>query len=106
MKEPVLNLSTDSGQAQNAPSPLAGEGVPERGAGAGATRSRGPTCGDATVEPAKARPLPALARLRGHIPKGTLFRPPTRPWGMRPWRHAQARANPPRRIPPRARIPT
>jgi hypothetical protein len=48
-------------------------------AGAGATRSRGPSCGDATVEPAKARRLPALARLRGHIPEGTLFRPPTRP---------------------------
>ncbi len=49
------------------------------GAGAGETWSRGPTCGDATVEPAEARRPPALARLRGHIPEGTLFRPPTRP---------------------------
>ncbi len=53
-------------------------------AGAGITRSRGPTCGDATVEPAKARRPPALARLRGHIPEGALFRPPMRPLaGMR-----------------------
>jgi hypothetical protein len=50
-----------------------------QGAGAGATRSRGPIYGDATVEPAEARRPPALARLRGHIPEGTLFRPPTRP---------------------------
>ncbi len=58
-----------------------------QGAGAGATRSRGPTRGDATVEPAKARRPPALARLRGHIPEGALFRPPTRPLaGMRPRR--------------------
>jgi hypothetical protein len=55
--------------------------APERGAGAGATRSRGPTCGDATVEPAEARRPPSLARLRGRIPKGTLLRPPTRPLG-------------------------
>jgi len=40
-----------------------------QGAGAGATRSRGPTCGDATVKPAKVRRTPAFARLR----------PPTRP---------------------------
>jgi len=58
-----------------------------QGAGAGATRSRGPTGGDATVEPAKVRRLPALARLPGHIPQGTLFRPSTRPpVGMRPRR--------------------
>ena len=49
------------------------------GAGAGETWSRGPTCGDETVKPAKARRTPALARLRGHIPEGALFRPPTRP---------------------------
>ena len=41
--------------------------------------SDAPTCGDATVEPAETRRPPALARLRGHIPEGTLFRPPTRP---------------------------
>ena len=109
-------------------------GAPERGAGAGTTRSRGrhnpeqgphswgcdsgagqgaspagprastgshprgnpappsdaPTCGDATVEPAKARRPPALARLRGRIPEGTLLRPPTRPLaGMRPCRRAR-----------------
>ncbi len=37
-----------------------------------------PACGDATVELAKARQSPAYARLRGHIPEGTLFRPATR----------------------------
>ena len=37
-----------------------------------------PACGDATVEPANARSSPACARLRGHIPEGALFRPPTR----------------------------
>ncbi len=68
--------------------------APERGAGAGATRSRGPTRGDATVEPAKARRPPALARLRGHIPEGTLFRPPTRPLGMRPCRREPERVCP------------
>jgi hypothetical protein len=56
------------------------------GAGAGATRSRGLTCGDATVKPAEVRRPPALARLRGHIPEGALFRPATRPLGMRPRR--------------------
>jgi len=49
------------------------------GAGAGATWSRGPACGDATVEPAKARRCRPYARLRGQIPEGTLFRPATRP---------------------------
>jgi len=49
------------------------------GAGAGVTRSRGPACGDATVEPAKARLCRPYARLRGQIPEGTLFRPATRP---------------------------
>ena len=51
-----------------------------QGAGAGETWSRGaPRVGDATVEPAEARRPPAIARLRGHIPEGALFRPPTRP---------------------------
>jgi hypothetical protein len=48
-------------------------------AGAGVTRSRGPACGDATVEPAKARRCRPYAHLRGQIPEGTLFRPATRP---------------------------
>ena len=47
-----------------------GAGPAQRGAGAGATRSRGPTGGDATVEPAKARRPPALARLRGAAAPG------------------------------------
>ena len=50
------------------------------GAGAGETRSRGPACGDATVEPAKARRRRPHAHLRGQIPEGTLFRPATRPF--------------------------
>ncbi len=58
-----------------------------QGAGAGATRSRGPTRGDATVEPAKAR-LDRPSRVYGvRSPEGPLFRPPTRPLaGMRPRR--------------------
>ena len=57
------------------------------GAGAGATRSRGPTCGDATVEPAKARPHRPL-RVSGvtsqREPCSALRRAPL--VGMRPGR--------------------
>jgi hypothetical protein len=42
---------------------------------------------------------PALARLRGHIPEGTLFRPPTRPLvGMRQWRRPRRVAHRPLRV--------
>jgi hypothetical protein len=56
------------------------------GAGAGVTRSRGPTCGDATVEPAKARRHRPLRISGVRSPEGPLFRPATRPLGMRPGR--------------------
>jgi hypothetical protein len=65
------------------------------GAGAGVTRSRGPTCGDATVEPAKARRCrPSRgAGVRSPVKLGALFRPPTRPLvGMRPGRMLPAPA--------------
>jgi hypothetical protein len=47
-------------------------------AGAGETWSRGPACGHETVESANARQSPALARLRGHIPKAALLHPAPR----------------------------
>ena len=56
------------------------DGTPERGAGS-AQRGVGTRSRDATVEPITGASLRCRshARLRGQIPKGTLFRPPTRP---------------------------
>jgi hypothetical protein len=66
-------------------------GAPKRGAGIGAAWSRDPLAGcDRGADRRRVASMPIHARLRGQIPRGTLFRPATRPLaGMRPRRRAE-----------------
>jgi hypothetical protein len=97
MSSSLVNHTSDESPepvSKTLPRPAAvGRGAPKRGAGIGGTWSRGPLAGcDRGADQDASLRMPIHARHRGSDPRGSLFRPSTRP-GFRGCDREGARRN-------------